>query len=1491
MAKRLPRHHAAGRARNSEAPARRPAIRTDSSKTDFGVVVALQEELAAMLSALGKYEEVDLGSRDIRHYYRSFVHCQDGSEQSVVCVKASQMGQLAAQNAASDLISGWKPRHLLLVGIAGGVASRGAQLGDVVVPNRIHYYEPGKLTPGSRRLRGPSREASPRLLTAVDALAMETDPRWHRQISASKPANEPGVPRIVRGDMASGEDVWADEEAPAVREVLSRWDKVVTVDTEAGGVFSAAAESTQPPDILVVKAVSDLADTSKNDDWHGYAADAAAAFAVAVIEKIGGRWSESTPSDAEPVASQAAAAGAKAGVAQLLRIPPALVGDIDPYEIGVSRSSIAEAMSGDQLRPPYVGRSVDDCLDAAISKRRIALLIGDSKSGKSRSAYEAIRRCCPDATLLVAGSPNANSNVVRELLARDRHRSVPGKSYVLWFDDVLPFLATNALDISLILRIQREFPEVALIATMQAVDYEKLHGWDGSETELAAEVVRILDVLGPPCVLQSELTTLAEQISLSTTYPGLRLPKGRGLGAFLIGGARMLEKLAEAPIRKPERAAVIYSAIDYRRIGVDRPISRDELSQLFPQYLRELAPEREPDDALMQEALDWATAPESDVPSVSLLRLEPNGGYVPFDYLVAARSGDLSEASTDVHRPIPKFTWDTAIRLLDPTSLLSVGLLGVLKGEVDHAEGAWRQASGAVEPYPAAASSVNLGVLLSHLGRYEESVSVFESVEKRFGEARSLVLREHVAKATISRGSALGRLNRVDAEIGAYKALITRLGTAHEPALQDQVATAIYNTAVAFSNLGRSADAIAAYRDLVDRFGSSKDPGLREQTGMALVNLTSLLRQSQRPAEAITTSNEVLRRYGDSPEPGLQVQVAMAMINEAGAVGEAGRPEDEISGYQRVVDRFGAVHEPKLRSLAAGALVLKAVALERLDRRLEAVAVDEEVVARYGEDHDPRVQIQVSTAMFNRALAFDRLARPDQAIAAYTEVSTRYGQAQEPALRSQASIALFNKGHRLAEQGDHEAAVSAFDEAIAHAIASTKVDRASYVRHGLQRGLGLGQLATYDDQIASYRERSCPALGPTPVEGHEEWAAALVNKGLSLGQLGSYEMEMETYRQVIDLFGEASEPELPRQVAMAMVDLGTRLAQLQRTAEAIPVFRGFVTKFDANDEEEMRLRVAIGRVRLSSSLAESGSLDEAANIANEVVSRYIDSRDPGFQRQVAAAMMVKCFCFDGLGRLEELIAGCDQVISRFGGSDEVELRGHVIRATYNKAAATQDAAEAIGIYDAALARLGEQPAEPALRELQAKCLVNKANRLEALGRDVESLACATAIVDRLDNASDVAMRRQLARALSAKSSALAALGRETEAIAALHELIERFGGEESIEFVEEVVRARFNRGVLLGQTGQPQQAAAAYEELIRALIVKDGVEPRAEVAMALFNRGVTLGELDRHDQEISCFEELMSRFGASGDPTVRELVADVSKRLALRGRLSDLESY
>ncbi|MBD0347138.1 MAG: SAVED domain-containing protein, partial [Coleofasciculus sp. Co-bin14] len=172
----------------------------------------------------------------------------------------------------------WHPSNVLMLGIAGGVRGK-VELGDVVVAKFVFYYELAKLTLEGEQLR-PNQFPTDQLLYTRAYVYEATE--WKGMIEVLRPGHisETSLPNVHFDPIASGEKVIADEET--IPKLVKVCPKLVAVAMEGAGVARAARNYPhgQPPRFLEIRGICDFADPNKNDDWHDYAANAAAAFAV-----------------------------------------------------------------------------------------------------------------------------------------------------------------------------------------------------------------------------------------------------------------------------------------------------------------------------------------------------------------------------------------------------------------------------------------------------------------------------------------------------------------------------------------------------------------------------------------------------------------------------------------------------------------------------------------------------------------------------------------------------------------------------------------------------------------------------------------------------------------------------------------------------------------------------------------------------------------------------------------------------------------------------------------------------------------------------------------------------------------------------------------------------------------------------------------------------------------------------------------------------------
>ena len=261
-----------------------PTVTLSDSSVDFVLVTALPEERDAVLDKLPGYSQLPPAKDDIRTYFQadlpvSFPDNSTGRYRVIVMCLLG-MGRVQAVTATVDAIRHWHPRYIVLIGIAGGIAARNLQIGDILISDLVVDYELQKLTPEGPEVRWDVQRADARLLDACNNFRSES---WQELIKIKRPGR--GKPNTHIGPIASGDKVIA------FSDVLARyqdvWPKLLGVEMEAAGVATAAFQSSDRPGFFMVRGVSDLADENKGSSdvgkWRSYACDAAASFAIALL--------------------------------------------------------------------------------------------------------------------------------------------------------------------------------------------------------------------------------------------------------------------------------------------------------------------------------------------------------------------------------------------------------------------------------------------------------------------------------------------------------------------------------------------------------------------------------------------------------------------------------------------------------------------------------------------------------------------------------------------------------------------------------------------------------------------------------------------------------------------------------------------------------------------------------------------------------------------------------------------------------------------------------------------------------------------------------------------------------------------------------------------------------------------------------------------------------------------------------------------------------
>ncbi|KAH0320301.1 purine and uridine phosphorylase, partial [Aureobasidium melanogenum] len=280
----------------------------------IGIICALYEEKAAVEAMLDeRHEALDQKPEDTNSYTFGKI----GRHNVVIaCLPGGSQGTAAAATVAIHMTHSFPIKLGLMVGIGGGVPSQvpDIRLGDVVVslPVGTHggviQYDFGKMELDGFRRKGHLDKPPKALLSAVTSLrakheldepdfpeyliAISKKPRMAKKYGFQGSENdqlfdnnnqhvvrdprEDDLPQVFYGTIGSGNMVMKDGE---FRDLKAADDKIICFEMEAAGLMNDFP-------CLVIRGISDYADSRKNDRWQPYAAATAAAYAKELLSAV-----------------------------------------------------------------------------------------------------------------------------------------------------------------------------------------------------------------------------------------------------------------------------------------------------------------------------------------------------------------------------------------------------------------------------------------------------------------------------------------------------------------------------------------------------------------------------------------------------------------------------------------------------------------------------------------------------------------------------------------------------------------------------------------------------------------------------------------------------------------------------------------------------------------------------------------------------------------------------------------------------------------------------------------------------------------------------------------------------------------------------------------------------------------------------------------------------------------------------------------------------
>ncbi|GAA1376633.1 5'-methylthioadenosine/S-adenosylhomocysteine nucleosidase [Catellatospora chokoriensis] len=243
-----------------------------TKRCDIGVLTVVAAEASA-ISALAAGSTDRHEARHDDRTFHEFTIGYPGGSARLVTLQQSDRGQQSTVAAYQAMRQRYRPRLVVIVGIAGGIHPD-LGIGDVAVANQIIHYDSRREEPGDTRRRANVNKVPHWVQNAINDFFAD-----HGEPARFSPPGSAGY--IARpGPIGSGESVIRDASS-AIRQYLHTVnDKTLAVETEGAALAQASYEDEQhldgPKGWMVIRGISDHADPAKDDSRHELAARNAA---------------------------------------------------------------------------------------------------------------------------------------------------------------------------------------------------------------------------------------------------------------------------------------------------------------------------------------------------------------------------------------------------------------------------------------------------------------------------------------------------------------------------------------------------------------------------------------------------------------------------------------------------------------------------------------------------------------------------------------------------------------------------------------------------------------------------------------------------------------------------------------------------------------------------------------------------------------------------------------------------------------------------------------------------------------------------------------------------------------------------------------------------------------------------------------------------------------------------------------------------------------
>ena len=240
------------------------------------IYVTDTEETAVMRMYDWKSFQMD---DDAQVYYRA----QDSKGRILYAARQDEMGMTASATLTMKLVEHFRPKYIIMPGIAAGVLddTDGLQMyGDVVLADMVWNYSNGKYV---------SKDKAEIVFGEVGFLPRPTSVKIDESLlyyfdkAVHSVNNET---HVLVGAMASGSTVVANR-VILEKQIKGQFGSTKGLEMEGYGVAYAASHATEPrPKAIIAKSVCDFADSRKSDVYQKFAAHTSCEFVKLMLDEI-----------------------------------------------------------------------------------------------------------------------------------------------------------------------------------------------------------------------------------------------------------------------------------------------------------------------------------------------------------------------------------------------------------------------------------------------------------------------------------------------------------------------------------------------------------------------------------------------------------------------------------------------------------------------------------------------------------------------------------------------------------------------------------------------------------------------------------------------------------------------------------------------------------------------------------------------------------------------------------------------------------------------------------------------------------------------------------------------------------------------------------------------------------------------------------------------------------------------------------------------------